>query len=315
MRRDDLISIVIPVYNEEKQIRGNIGVINDILQKNAIPHEFILIDDGSKDNSWAALKELIVNYPGQAIRFSRNFGKESALCAGLEVVCGDAVIIMDADLQHPPEVIPEMVRLWKNGYEIVDGVKSSRGREKLSNRLFARLFYDILERLSGFNLHNASDFKLMDAKVVAAWRQMPERSTFFRGMAAWVGFQRTTVFFEVAERREGGTKWSKLRLFKLAITAITSFSSIPLQIVTFLGIVFLVGAIPLIFETLYMYFKGIALSGFTTVIILLLIIGSILMISLGVIGMYIAKIFEEVKYRPRYIVAEKMEYKGEESKC
>jgi dolichol-phosphate mannosyltransferase len=310
-----LISIVIPVYNEAKQIRESIRAIYEILQKNTIPHEFVLIDDGSKDNSWSILTELIIEFPGtQAIRFSRNFGKEAALCAGLDAVRGDAALIMDADLQHPPEIIPEMVRLWKNGYEIIEGVKTSRGKEKLSNRLFARLFYDILQRSSGFDLHNASDFKLLDAKVVAAWRQMPERHTFFRGMAAWVGFQRTTIPFVVAERQKGSSKWSKLRLFKLAVTAITSFSSIPLQIVTFLGIIFLLGAIPLVFQTLYLKFKGIALSGFTTVIVLLLIIGSILMISLGIIGMYIAKIFEAVKYRPRYLVAEKLEHGREESK-
>ncbi len=315
MGRSDLISIIIPVYNEEKQIRESIQAIGAVLQKNSISYEFILVDDGSKDNTWAILMDLAASYPGmQVIRFSRNFGKEAALCAGLDAARGDAALIMDADLQHPPEFIPEMIRLWKTGYEIVEGVKSSRGREKLSNRFFARVFYDMMQRLSGFDLHNASDFKLLDAKVVAAWRQMPERHTFFRGMAAWVGFQRTAVSFEVPERPIGGSKWSKLHLFKLAMTAITSFSSIPLQIVTFLGIIFLLGAIPLIFQTLYLYFHGDARAGFTTVIVLLLIIGSILMISLGIIGMYIAKIFEEVKFRPRYLITEKLEHRGEEPK-
>jgi dolichol-phosphate mannosyltransferase len=150
----------------------------------------------------------------------------------------------------------------------------------------------------------------LDAKVISAWRAMPERNTFFRGMAAWVGFKKIAVPFEVAERTTGGTKWSKYRLFKLAITAITSFSSFPLQIVTFLGILFLLGAVLLGIQTLYMKFSGIAVGGFTTVILLLLITGSALMISLGIIGTYLAKIFEEVKHRPRYIVSETLKSEG-----
>lgn len=303
--------MVIPVYNEEKQVRETVRVIGAILTKCQVDYEFIFIDDGSKDQTWLELKQLAALDPKiQAIKLSRNFGKESALCAGLEAVQGDACIVIDADLQHPPSLIPEMLRLWKDeGYEIVEGVKSSRGKESLSSKMSAGLFYRILHKLSGINLNDASDFKLMDAKVISAWRAMPERNTFFRGMAAWVGFKRIAVPFEVAERTTGGTKWSKYRLFKLAITAITSFSSFPLQIVTFLGILFLLGAVLLGIQTLYMKFSGIAVGGFTTVILLLLITGSALMISLGIIGTYLAKIFEEVKHRPRYIVAETVKSK------
>lgn len=306
-----LISIVIPVYNEEKQVRETVRVIGEIMAKNQINYEFIFIDDGSRDQTWRELKQLGAADPKiQAIKLSRNFGKESALCAGLEAVSGDACVVMDADLQHPPTLIPEMVRLWKDeGYEIVEGVKSSRGKESWSSKMSAGLFYRILHKLSGINLNDASDFKLLDAKVIAAWRAMPERNTFFRGMAAWVGFKRIAVPFEVAERTTGGTKWSKYRLFKLAITAITSFSSFPLQVVTFLGILFLLGSIILGIQTIYMKFSGIAVGGFTTVILLLLITGSALMISLGIIGTYLAKIFEEVKHRPRYIVAETVKNK------
>ncbi|MCL6590250.1 MAG: glycosyltransferase family 2 protein [Firmicutes bacterium] len=301
-----MISIVIPVYNEEKQIRETVRVIAGILADSQINYEFIFIDDGSKDHTWRELKQLAAVDPKiKAIRLSRNFGKEAALCAGLNAIQGDACIVMDADLQHPPALIPEMVRLWKDdGYEIVEGVKSSRGKESWSSRLSAGLFYRILHKLSGINLKDASDFKLLDARVVSAWQAMPERNTFFRGMAAWVGFKRIAVPFEVAERTTGGTKWSKYRLFKLAITAITSFSSFPLQIVTFLGFLFLLGSVLLGIQTIYMKFSGIAVDGFTTVILLLLITGSALMISLGIIGTYLAKIFEEVKHRPRYIVAE-----------
>lgn len=304
------ISIVIPVYNEEKQIKHNIRFIQNILINNSISHTIVLIDDGSSDNTWIMLEELseeLLNI--HALKLSRNFGKEGAICAGLDMADGDACIIMDSDLQHPPEIIPQMIQLWQNGYEVVDGVKTSRGKESFVNKLGANSFYNILKTFSGINLKNASDFKLMDFKVLSSWRLMNERNTFFRAMSTWVGFKRTTIPFEVADRDVGTSKWSLFKLFKLAITAITSFSSIPLQIVTFLGFVFLIGAIVLGIQTLYMKFRGIAASGFTTVILLQLIIGSAIMISLGIIGTYISKIFDEVKNRPRYIISEEVNSK------
>lgn len=303
-----MISIIIPVFNEEKQIQKTLDTIRGIMANDSIPFEFILVDDGSKDHSWDVISNLSIAMPGiKGIRLSRNFGKEAALCAGLEASDSDACIIIDADLQHPPEMIPEMIRLWQEeGYEVVEGVKSTRGKESLLNKLGARSFYGILKRLSGFDLDSASDFKLMDRKVVTAWKTMAEHNTFFRGMSAWVGFNRTTLPFVVADRETGKSRWSILHLFKLAVNAITSFSSIPLQFVTFLGMAFLVGSCLLGIQTLYMYFKGIAVSGFTTVILLLLIIGSALMISMGIIGTYIARIFDEVKRRPRYLVSKRI---------
>jgi len=302
-----LISVAIPVYNEAKQIYENINIIHKILTENNINHEFILVDDGSRDNTWEELKRLSVDLQNVlAIRLSRNFGKEAALCAALEAAHGDACVVMDSDLQHPPEIIPQMVRMWREeGYDVVEGVKSSRGKESITNKVGAHLFYSILKNLSGFNLDGASDFKLLDSKVVASWRIMPERNTFFRGMSAWLGYKRASIPFEVVERREGKSKWSTLKLFKLAITAITSFSSLPLHLVTLMGMLFLFCSIIMGIYTLYMKFRGLAVSGFTTVILLLLIIGSTLMISLGIIGTYIAKIFDEVKFRPRYIISEK----------
>ncbi|MGE5557003.1 MAG: glycosyltransferase family 2 protein [Bacillota bacterium] len=302
----NLLSVVIPVYNEEKQIQHSLRVIRDILSKHGIHHEFILVDDGSRDHTWECIRIISGEIPGiRAIRFSRNFGKEAALCAGLDAAGGDACLVMDADLQHPPQIIPEMFRLWREeGYEIIEGVKASRGKEGFLHRMCARAFYCTLKKLSGFDLNNASDFKLLDAKVVSTWRQMKEYHTFFRGIAAWVGFKRTSVPFTVAERTHGKSRWSKLRLFKLAVNAIVSFSSVPLHIVTGLGMVFLAGSLLLGAQTIYMKISGLAVSGFTTVILLLLITGSALMISLGVIGTYIAKIYEEVKGRPRFIVAE-----------
>ncbi|MBN1624666.1 MAG: glycosyltransferase family 2 protein [Clostridia bacterium] len=307
----NLISLVIPVFEEETIIYENIITVKNILEANEINYEFIIVDDGSKDYTWVEigrLKTHIINL--KAYRLSRNFGKEAALCAGLEMASGDAVIVMDADLQHPPEVIPQMIKLWEEqSFEVVDGVKKSRGREKTLNFLSAGLFYKLLDKFSGINLKNASDFKLMDAKVVDAWRMLPEKDTFFRAMSFWVGFRRTSLEFEVAERTAGKSKWSVISLLKLAITAITSFSSIPLHLVSFLGSLFLIGSFALGIHTLYMKFSGAAVSGFTTVILLLLIIGSTLMISLGIIGEYISRIYNEVKRRPRYIISEEISNK------
>lgn len=302
-----LISVAIPVYNEGKQIYENINIVHKILTENSINHEFILVDDGSRDSTWEELQRLSSDLPNVcSIKLSRNFGKEAALCAALEAVKGNACIVMDADLQHPPEIIPQMVKLWSNeGYDVVEGVKSSRGKESFTNKLGAYFFYTLLRKLSGFNLNGASDFKLLDSRVVDSWNTMRERNTFFRAMSAWLGYKRTTISFEVADRKEGTSKWSIFRLFKLAMTAITSFSSLPLQLVTLMGILFLAGSFILGVQTLYMKFRGMAVSGFTTVILLQLIIGSTLMISLGIIGTYIARIFDEVKFRPRYIVSEK----------
>jgi polyisoprenyl-phosphate glycosyltransferase len=307
------ITVVIPVYNEENQICENIAVIRNCLTQTGLEYEILLVDDGSSDNTWFKLRMLSEEIPGiKALRLSRNFGKEAALCAGLEAAEGDACVIMDADLQHPPELIPEMVRLWKEeGYEVVEGVKALRGNENPVNKIGAHLFYHILSKLSGFDINQASDFKLLDKRVVLAWRHMKERDTFFRGMSAWAGFNRISVPFNVRSRTKGVSKWSLLKLFKLAVNAITSFSSLPLHLVTFMGLIFLTGSLVLGIQTVYMKLMGMAFSGFTTVILLLLIIGSTLMISLGVIGTYIARIYEEVKHRPRYIVAEEVESRKE----
>lgn len=304
-----LISIVIPIYEEEKQIYDNIYMIHNVLNNYSIKHEFILVDDGSKDDTWIMLKKLtdeILHV--QALRLSRNFGKEAAISAGLNIVRGDACVVMDADLQHPPEIIPEMIKLWHNqGYNIVEGVKTSRGREKVINKICAYIFYKVLHRLTGYDLNNATDFKLIDFKVLTAWRSMNESNIFFRGMSAWLGFRKIRIPFAADDRLNGESKWSIIRLYKLAITAITSFSSMPLQIVTFLGILLLILDIPIAVNALLSKFKGQTVDGITTIIFLLLIIGSIIMISLGIIGTYIAKIFDEVKHRPIYLLSEKIE--------
>ncbi len=303
--KDSKLSLVIPVYQEGSHIRSSIKVITNILNDNSIKHEFVLIDDGSRDNSWEEMKKLTTELDNViALRLSRNFGKESALCAGMEYADGDMVVVMDADLQHPPEIIPEMVKAWREeGYDVVEGIKNSRGKENKLYKACAKAFYYIIYRTSDINLGKASDFKLMDRKVIEAWKEMPERAVFFRGMTAWLGFDRKQIDFDVADRVNGKTKWSFIRLIRLAVDAITSYTSVPLHCITVLGLIMFFGALLLGVETLYMKFTGRATSGFTTVILLQLIIGSSIMVSLGMIGIYLTKIYKEVKGRPRYLVS------------
>jgi dolichol-phosphate mannosyltransferase len=303
--QDSKLSLVIPVYQEGSHIKSSIAVIENVLISNNIRYGFVLVDDGSGDNTWSQLKEMAENNKNiTALRLSRNFGKESAICAGLDYADGDMVIVMDADLQHPPQLIPEMVKAWRDeGYDVVEGVKNTRGKENPLYSLCARGFYYLIYKTADINLGQASDYKLLDRKVVNAWRELPERATFFRGMSAWLGYDRKQILFDVAERVNGKTKWSLLRLVRLAVNAITSYTSVPLHCITVLGLLMFGGAVILGIQTLYMKFSGKATSGFTTVILLLLIIGSSIMISLGMIGIYLAKIYKEVKHRPRYLVS------------
>jgi polyisoprenyl-phosphate glycosyltransferase len=304
-----LVSIVIPVFQESAALPSFLAAVRHMLDQAAVSYELVLVDDGSSDNTWPIIaQEAQANPTVRGFRLSRNFGKESALCAGLEKARGAAVIVMDGDGQHPASLLPEMIRMWRaTGADIVQAVKRSRGKESLSNKAAALLFYAILEKFSGFDLKGASDFKLMSRKAVDAWLRMGERNVFFRGMTAWMGFTTVQIPFEVAQRSQGQSTWSYLKRFKLAITGITAFSSLPLQLVTFAGGLFLIFSVVLGVQTLYLKLAGQAVSGFTTVILLELIIGSCLMISLGIIGEYMARIYREVKGRPRYLVTESTE--------
>ncbi len=301
-----VFSVVIPVHNETDQIAENLFLIHTEASKTGLPMEMIGIDDGSTDSTWQALEKVAEQMPElKALRLSRNFGKEAAICAGLAYSSGQACIVIDSDLQHPPELIPEMVRLWRQEHwDIVEGIKKTRGSEPLVNRIGARFFYRTLSGLSGYNLYGSSDFKLLDRKVIDAWLDMRERNTFFRGMVSWLGYRRNQITFSVPRRRMTQSRWSFLNLFRLAVIAITAFSSLPLQAVTILGGLFLLCAMLFSGYALVMYFLGLAFPGFTTVIVLELLIGGVLMISLGIIGTYISQIYQEVKYRPRYVVAE-----------
>ena len=305
----DFVSVVIPLYSESGHLCSLLAKIRDALADAGVSYEFVLIDDGSPDDTWRVISDEASAFPTvRAIRLSRNFGKESALCAGLELARGEAVIVMDGDGQHPPALLPEMIRIWRDtGADIVEATKVKRGKESLLDKLSAGLFYLIWNKLSGFELRGASDFKLLNRRAIDAWLQMEERDVFFRGMTAWLGFTRVQVPFEVANREGGRSGWSFLRRLKLALTGISAFSSLPLQFVTFAGLFFFFFSVLFGLYTLILQLSGRSVTGFATVIILLLLIGSLLMISLGIIGEYLARIYEEVKRRPRYVVARSLE--------
>lgn len=309
MQSDRLLSIVIPSYNEEAIIEKTFNTVKEIMVTASIPFEIIFVDDGSLDSTYCNIVLLSENHPEvKGISFSRNFGKESAIFAGLETAQGACCVVMDCDLQHPPITIVEMYRLWEQGFQVVEGVKSSRGRENPLHTLCAGCFYGLISHATGLDMTNASDFKLLDRQAVETLLLMPERAPFFRALSSWIGFSSTTVSFEVQERTVGTSKWSVWSLMKYAIRNITSFSGAPMQFVTLMGWIMLIFSFIFAIQSLYHYFTGAALEGFTTVILLLLIIGSVLMISLGIIGHYISKIYEEIKGRPRYIIQKRCGY-------
>lgn len=298
-----MLSVIIPVYNEEECVQNAYNTVRSIMNQNVIEVEFVFVDDGSTDKTYNIISELAESADNViGLHFSRNFGKEAAISAGLGAASGECAVVIDCDLQHPPEKIVEMYRLWQQGYEIVEGVKSNRGKENKIYGFAARAFYSIFSRMVGFDMSNASDFKLLDRKVIDVINKMPERG-FFRAISFWVGYKKTQVEFEVQQRLDGKSKWSSSKLIKYSISNISSYSAAPMQLVTVLGAVMLV--ISLIFGVwaLIDKFIGRALEGMTTVIIITVFIGSIIMISLGIIGYYIARIYEEIKGRPRYIIS------------
>ena len=305
-----MLTVVVPAFNEENSVKLFYEKITDLfaVHKNIISdYEVVFVDDGSEDGTWEQIKLLNAQDPKiHGIRFSRNFGKEAAIFAGLHKAQGDCAVIMDCDLQHPPEYIPEMYRYHLEGYQIVRCVKKQKNKESLIRKICNSVFYRAFSFFDSTqpDIRNASDFQLIDRKVIDYILQFQETSLFFRGISGFVGFRAKEIEFNVPERVAGTTKWSYYSLISYAFSNIVSFSSKPLQIVTFNGLILLFIAIILSIRTLYIYFINEAAPGITTVIILLLFIGSMLMISLGIIGFYIGKIFDEVKHRPRYIVDE-----------
>ncbi|WP_428357321.1 glycosyltransferase family 2 protein [Methyloprofundus sp.] len=309
-----LLSIVIPSHNEAVGIQHSIKEIENVAKKCSIAYEIIVVDDGSNDGTYEKVIELVKQgkHTLKAIKLSRNFGKEAAILAGLTNAKGDCVITIDADLQHPPEIIPEMIAAWKDGAHIVSAVKDNRSKDSFIVRLRAKLFNALLSSLGGIDIRHSSDFKLLDREVVnVICYQFPEKIRFYRGLTDWVGFNHQVIPFTVASRNAGEGKWTLGSLIELAATAIISFTSAPLRIITILGSITLVFGFIVAADALWNWFNDEAVSGFTTTIGTLLILGSFIMISLGIIGEYIAKIYDEIKARPAYLIEDKQGFSQE----
>ncbi len=299
------LSIVLPSYNEEQNIANTAKVLAELLEGEQIEYELLFINDGSKDATYEEICKAAKENPNvKGAGFSRNFGKEASIFAGLKMATGDAVIVMDCDLQHPPQTILDMWKLWQEGYEVVEGIKTSRGKEGFFHKISAGLFYKIMSALIKVDMNASSDFKLLDRKVVDVLADLPEKNTFFRALSFWAGFKTTTVEYDVQDRQFGESKWSVISLMKYAVSNATSFSTLPLQLVTIMGVISILFSIILGIQTLVNYIMGNAVEGFTTVILLVLIVGGFIMLSLGIIGHYLARIYEEVKGRPKFIISD-----------
>ena len=303
---DPLVSVVSPIYNEGDGVDRFVRRMTEVLGAAGLRYELVLVDDGSADDSWRRVRhQALLDGRVLGVQLSRNFGKESAVLAGLEHASGDVVVVIDSDLQHPPTAIPAMVQLWRDGAHVVEAVKRNRTGQSVAGRLAARAFNTTFTRLTTVDLVNATDFRLLGRPAVDALLRLPEHSSFFRGTSSWIGFRRATVEIDIDHREGGASRWTARSLFRLAVNGLTSFTSAPLHLVTIVGFAFAAFSIVLGVQTLVRWIRGGAVAGFPTVILLLLVMGSFILIGLGIIGEYLARIHEEVRGRPRYLVQER----------
>jgi polyisoprenyl-phosphate glycosyltransferase len=303
------LSVIVPVLNEERNVPLIVARLTEVLESCVASHEILFVDDGSTDGTRDAIAEIAVSDPRvQAIAFSRNFGKEVALAAGLDEARGAAAVMIDADLQHPPETIPAFVARWREGYDMVYGQRVDRSTDGKTYSRLATRFYRLFERMGEMPLpEGAGDFRLVSRRVIDALRQMPERARFSKGLFAWVGFRQVGVPYEVRSRAHGETKWNYAKLFRFALDGLTSFSTAPLRLATYTGIAIstlaFLYAFFIIIETLIL---GRSVPGFPSLIVSVMFFSGIQLIFLGIIGEYIGRIFAEVKERPLYIVRERI---------
>ena len=303
------IGVVIPVFNEASNVGPLLARLAPVLDRVAESWEVLFVDDGSSDATLAAVAaQAAADRRVGGVALSRNFGKEIAIAAGLDHVRGRAVVIMDADLQHPPEVIETFVARWREGYAMVYGQRTDRSDESAVKRGFARVFYRLFAEFGETTLpKGAGDFRLIDARGVAVLRSLGERARFSKGLYAWIGFRSVGVPFVVAEREHGTTKWSFRKLFRFAFDGITSFSTVPLRVWTYLG-----GLIAALAFLTALYFvvttlvRGPDVPGYASLIVSVMFFSGIQLMSLGIIGEYVGRIFAEVKRRPLYVVAERL---------
>lgn len=300
------INLICPAMNEGLGIIAFLQALDNQLAVLVEDYALtvIIIDDGSTDNTAQQVQSYLpVNFTLTLCQLTRNFGKEAAIQAGLMRYSAAASIILDTDLQHPLNLIPQMLQHWQAGVLVVEAVKVSRGKEPFWYAWASKLFYKAMQATGGLALQGQSDYKLLDAKVVEALLDLPERIRFFRGLVQWAGFKSEVLPFEVQQRHAGESSWGWLHLLRYSVRNLTAFTSLPLYIITLVGtlMLFLCGLLGV--HTLYQWAMGSAVTGFTTVILLLLFIGSMLLVSLGIIGLYVARIYEETKARPLYLVA------------
>lgn len=298
-----VISLVVPVFNEANCIREHLAIMLAAVGDLPEVVELVVVDDGSSDGtaeevSQAAAADVRI----RPLYFTRNFGKEAAIHAGLAAARGRCAVVLDADLQHPPSLIPTMYEYWRQGFMVVESIKTDRGRQSLLSRANAGLFYWLFKHLAGMEIIGSCDFKLLDRKVIDTYLDLPERRRFFRGLINWTGYPTARIPFEVPPCEKRPSRWSWLRLVRYALDNLTIFSSLPLQIVSLLGVFTLGAGGVLGVLSIYQKLMGIALDGFTTVILLIVSIGGTLMISLGIIGHYISLLYDEIKARPPYLL-------------
>jgi polyisoprenyl-phosphate glycosyltransferase len=307
-----LVSVIIPVYNEE----GNVYLLKErlcsVFSKIDVDYELIFVNDGSKDNTFEIISEMAKKDDKiKVINFSRNFGHQIAVTAGIDNCAGDCAVIIDADLQDPPELISDMIVKWREGYEVVYAKREKRKGESIFKLATAAIFYRILKKLTNVDIPvDTGDFRLMDRKVVDALKNMPEKNRFIRGMVSWVGFKQIGVNFIREKRHAGKTNYPLKKMIKFAITGITSFSIVPLQIATFMG--FVISGISFLYALYVLYlrlFTTQAIQGWASLAIIVLFLGGVQLITLGIIGEYIGRISDEIKQRPSYIIKDKINLK------
>ena len=304
---DVRLSVVVPLYNEELNIDYLFERLLSVLDRLKMKYEIVCVNDGSRDNTL----ERLVDYHrrNQAIKvinLSRNFGKEVALSAGLDYASGDAVVPIDADLQDPPELIQELVAKWQEGYEVVYATRRSREGESWAKRFSANAFYRVIQKISHVSIpRDTGDFRLLDRRVVEAIKRTPERTRFMKGLFASVGFKQDSVLFDRPQRYQGKTSWNYWRLWNFAIDGITSFSFVPLKVWSYLGI--LISMLSFIYATFLVIrtlILGIDVPGYASIMVAVLFLGGVQLVSLGIIGEYLGRVYEEVKGRPLYLVRE-----------
>ena len=299
-------SVVVPIWNEEKVIPELYRRVVNIMESTNATWELICVDDGSRDKSLAMLLELHAKDPRvKVLQFSRNFGHQIAITSGADFAQGDAVIVMDADLQDPPEVVLQMIEKWRAGYEVVYAVRASRQGETKFKLWTASLFYRLLQRITDIHIPlDAGDFRLMDRRVVIAMRHLREQHRFMRGLSSWIGFRQIGIEYERAERYAGETKYPLRKMVRLATSAITGFSHVPLQLATYVGFTLATISLVAIIITIILRLSGSSFFlGQATTLVSVLFLGGVQLIFLGIIGEYLGRIYDEVKQRPLYIVS------------